>query len=193
MTYYIDFDNTLFNTVDFYNDLEIIMKNYGITSEMIDKYSNFNKLFSPIKLVNYCIEKYHINNEILNEINNHFKKANDYNYNDIDNFLVSIKKKGNRLVLLTYGNYLYQDLKIKNSGLAKYFDEIIITEKEKDTLELDFKNGIFIDDNPTVISKLLLKNPYKIIRIKRKNNRYSNIVINNMLVSEYENFKDIID
>ena len=192
MTYYIDFDNTLFNTVDFYNDLEIIMKKSGITDEMINEYNRDNKLFSPIEIVNYCIEKYGINSEILEKINNHFKKACDYKYDDIYDFLTNIKSNENKLVLLTYGDYLYQNLKIINSGLLKYFDDVIITEKEKDTLKLDFSSSIFVDDNPDVILKLLLKKPLKIIRIKRENNKYSSVVINNSIVSEYSNFKDII-
>ena len=195
MTYYIDFDNTLFNTVEFYNDMCLIMEKFGITDLMINEYENTidPRLFNPLKLVDYCIKKYQINKRVLEKVKLFFKNANNYLYNDSYDFLIKIKEKGHRLVLLTYGDYEYQNFKIINSGLIKYFDEVIITEYDKDTLELDFNNSIFVDDNPKVIRELLSKNPFKVIRIKRPNNKYSKEIINNSLVEEFINLNNIFE
>lgn len=192
MTYYIDFDNTLFDTVSFYNDLMNIMIKYGIDEERIQEYNRYNQnLFNPLKLINYNIEKYHINKEILNDVDNHFKNAYKYIYRDVINFLLKVKNSGSKLVLLTYGDYDYQDRKITSSCIKEYFDEVIITNQEKHSLDLDYKNGVFVDDNVDVINGLLQKSPYKIIRIKRLNNYHSQKLLNNSLVKEYVDLCDI--
>lgn len=192
MTYYIDFDNTLFDTVSFYNDLKIIMKNYGIDEEIIKKYHIENKgIYSPLKLIDYCIEKKIVDNKLIDEVVKHFNNAKKYLYDDAEDFLTKIKIIGNKLILLTYGDFDYQQKKIKPCLIEKYFDEIIITDKEKYSLDLDFKNGIFIDDNCKVIKGILIRNPYKVIRIKRSNNPRSKHILNSDLVDEYEDLKNI--
>lgn len=191
MTYYIDFDNTLFDTVSFYNDLKSIIKKHGIDEEIIKKYHiENNGIYSPLKLIDYCIEKKIVDNKILEDVNLHFENTGKYLYEDAKRFLERIKPN-NRLVLLTYGDYEYQQRKIMPCSIDEYFDEIMITDKEKYTLDLDFKNGIFIDDNCNVIKDLLSKEPYRIIRIKRLNNPRSKHILNNDLVDEYENLTSI--
>ena len=192
MTYYIDFDNTLFDTVSFYNDLKLIMNDYGIDEKIIKKYHIDNKgIYSPLKLIDYCIEKKIANNNIISEVMKHFDNAKKYLYNDAEDFLMRIKSNENKLVLLTYGDFDYQQKKIKPCLIEKYFDEIIITDKEKYSLDLDFKNGVFVDDNCKVIKGILTRNPYKVIRVKRINNPRSKHVLNNNIVFEHEDLKGI--
>ena len=54
MTYYIDFDNTIFDTVSFYNDLKKVMYSYGINNDIIDKYQEVS-CYSPLKLIDDLI------------------------------------------------------------------------------------------------------------------------------------------
>ena len=189
MTYYIDFDNTIFDTVSFYNDLKNVMHSYGINDDIIDKYQHI-LCYSPLKLINDLIEKKVIDKSILIDIDKVFNNGEDYLYQDALLFLEKVKSN-NKLALLTYGNYDYQERKINSSKTKDYFDEIIITDKSKASLELDYKNGIFIDDNTDVLQELLMINPSRLIRIKRSNNPRSNVVINNDFIEEYKDFNEI--
>jgi len=189
MTYYIDFDNTIFDTVSFYNDLKNVMHSYGINDDIIDKYQHI-LCYSPLKLINDLIEKKVIDKSILIDIDKIFNKGEDYLYQDALVFLEKIKTN-NKLVLLTYGNYNYQERKINSSKIQDYFNEIIITDKSKASLELDYQNGIFIDDNTDILQELLVRRPSKLIRIKRLNNPRSNVVINNDFIEEYKDFNEI--
>ena len=192
MTCYIDFDNTLFDTVSFYNDLKIIMNSYGITNDMIKKYRiEYNGIYSPLILIDDYIRKGLVDNKIIDEVDILFKKASRYLYSDAKKFLERIKLN-NKLVLLTYGDYEYQKRKITPCSIDECFNEIIITDKEKYTLDLDFENGVFIDDNCKVIKGILSKEPYKVIRIKRRNNPRSKDILNNNLVKEYNDLDSIV-
>ena len=110
MKYYIDFDNTLFNTESFYNDLLNIIKKYNISKKDIDLYYKdnlSNELFNPIKIINNLIKDKNINKEIKN----FFKDLSKYLYKDTIDFLEFIKND-NELILLTYGDFEYQNLKV---------------------------------------------------------------------------------
>ena len=189
MTYYIDFDNTIFDTISFYNDLKKVMHSYGINDDIIDKYQHIS-CYSPLELINDLIKKNVIDKSILIDIDKIFNKGEDYLYQDALVFLEKIKTN-NKLVLLTYGNYNYQERKINSSKIQDYFNEIIITDKSKASLELDYQNGIFIDDNTDILQELLVRRPSKLIRIKRLNNPRSNVVINNDFIEEYKDFNEI--
>lgn len=190
MTYYIDFDNTIFDTVSFYNDLKKIMYDYGINDTIIDNYQQQEKCYNPLNLIDDLIEKNAVDKSILIYIDKIFDNGEDYLYQDALLFLEKIKSN-NKLVLLTYGNQTYQERKINSSKIKDYFDEIIITDKSKASLELDYQNGIFIDDNTDVLQELLTRKPSKLIRIKRLNNPRSNVMINNDFIEEYKDFNEI--
>lgn len=192
MIYYIDFDSTLFNTTLFYHDLLEIFNKNSLTKEMVIEYkiSHNDKLYDPIKMANYYVEKGLVNNNIVIEIDDLFNKITNYLYDDAIKFLENNKDK--KLVLLTYGEYHYQKLKIDKCNITKYFSDIIITEHKKHHLDLDYQNGVFVDDNPIVINGLLKMNPNKIIRIKRVNNKYSKIPLISKKVINYPNLESVI-
>ena len=187
MKYYIDFDNTLFNTESFYNDLLKIIKKYNISKKDIDLYYKdnlSNELFNPIKIINNLIKDKNINKEIKN----FFKDLSKYLYKDTIDFLEFIKND-NELILLTYGDFEYQNLKVNKSLIKEYFNKIIVTSKNKGELDLDYKNSIFIDDSKEQIEGLLRKNA-KVIRIKREGSKHFNDAINE--VKEYNNLKSYV-
>lgn len=185
MNYYIDFDNTIFDTVSFHHDFLKILLNNGIEEEYIKKFYKDNGL-NPINLVNS------LNNEKINkEVDNLFKKAKNYLYKDALSFL---KNKGNKqYILYSYGYLDYQNKKIENANIKDYFDEVIITDTDKTKLDLDYQNGIFIDDNTKVIKELLKKNVNKVYRVKRSNNIHSEEILNDSRIIEIYNMKEIKD
>lgn len=190
MKYYIDFDNTLFDTESFYNDLVNLINKEKIKEEDINLIykEQFNKeLFNPIKIINYIIEKRNINKNLIKEINYFMKDISKYLYEDTIDFLEYLKQNNKEIVLLTYGDFNYQNEKISNCFIKEYFNQIIITSKLKGELDLDYQNSIFIDDSKEQIESLLKKNS-KVIRIKRKGNKHSIDEISNVL--EYASLEE---
>ena len=190
---YIDFDSTLFDTHSFYNDFINICNNYGIETNKIEllkkKLFNDEKLFNLDVLINNIVNKYNIDSSIYLEVDKLY--SNKYVYSDSLWFLKKLKNNYN-LVLLTYGDIIYQAKKIKASKLEKYFDNVIITNKHKGNLGLDYKDSIFIDDSLDEINDIRNRNPKKIIRIKRNSLNIKNeLKLDNVLV--YTNFKQIFE
>ncbi len=183
MNYYIDFDNTIFDTVSFHNDLIKIILDNNVSKEYIDGYYHKNGV-NPIDLVNHLC-----NPVITNEVEKLFKRASNYLYKDALEFLSH--KSFNNYILYTYGDIDYQNKKIDNCGILEYFDEVIITDDIKTNIKLDYKNGIFIDDNTKVIKDLLDKGVNKIYRIKRENNVHSDEVLDDDRIIEIYSMKDI--
>ena len=190
MKYYIDFDNTLFDTESFYNDLLQVVNEYGINHKKINDYYNqklSHSLFNPINIINKLIEKHKLKYEIKQELDLFFQDLSKYLYNDTIDFLEYLIKNNYEINLLTYGDFDYQQEKINKSKIKDYFNKIIITNKHKALLDLDYENSIFIDDNKIQLEGLI-KKKCKVIRIRRKGNKHYDDEVNDVL--EYRNFSE---
>lgn len=188
---YIDFDGTLYNTDSFYKDFLDINLKYGISKEEIELIKNNifkNSLFNIDVLSDYIIKKYNLRNNYKEEVNKLFNLK--YVFDDIIYCLEKLKDKY-ELIILTYGDYNYQNKKIEGSNLKKYFKDIIITNNKSNVSNIDYKNSIFIDNNPNEIKKFIDVNAFKVIRIRRDIDKYSVIDIEND-VNEYKSFKEIL-
>jgi len=141
-------------------------------------------LFSFAKLM---ANRFNVNEQkVLEDVENVIINSSDVTFEDAKRFVKRLKENGHKLTILTYipdkKNRDYQIKKIKGSGIEKYFDDIIITSEYKFTLDLDYKNSIFIDDDPRDLNGLYEKKPIKVIRIRKKNNKRSKIDIDNKKV-----------
>ena len=203
MNYYIDFDNTLYETAKLTEImLEKIVESISLESKRdikeIEKIkTEFNStkdnIFSFAKLM---ANRFNVNEQkVLEDVENVIIISSDVTFEDAKRFVKRLKENGHKLTILTYipdkKNRDYQIKKIKGSGIEKYFDDIIITSEYKFTLDLDYKNSIFIDDDPRDLNGLYEKKPIKVIRIRKKNNKRSKIDIDNKDIEEYESFDDI--
>lgn len=187
MKIYLDFDGTLFNTDKFYQDYLNLFQKYGLDEDLINNIKL--ELFKTTKfnldiLTNYLVKKYNLDNNILLKVNNLYNSS--YVFKDVIPFLE--KYKNLEINLLTYGEYNYQLKKIDGSNLKKYFKDIIITDKDKSKLNLDYQNNLFIDNNPNEIKKFLevTKN---VIRIRREEDKYSKLDSNSR---EYKSLLEIV-
>lgn len=186
MKIYIDFDGTLFNTDKFYQDYLVILNKYNISSFEIEKMKKelfTNRRFNLDILTDYIISKYNIKN-LKQEVESLYN--NSYVFEDVIPFLE--KYKNYNLILLTLGDIDYQNRKIESSNLSKYFQDIIITDVDKSQLDINYKDNLFIDNNPKELIKFQ-NNGGKIIRIRRIEDKYSVIDLDNVL--EYKNFFDL--
>ena len=208
MNFYIDFDNTLYNTkaltFDMLENLALyISKTQNVNKEDLLKElkSKFNRenIYNIFELCKYFENKYNMQNSQLQlVIIKTLENGSRYVYSDVDQFLEKLKGEDCNLFILTKAdgedNIEYQKMKIEGSEIKKYFssDPIIIT-KPKGELELDYKNGIFIDDNPKELKSLYDAGAKRIIRIKRPNAKYSNEELNISEIEEYTELSDIPD
>ena len=184
MNYYIDFDNTLYETAKLTSKMltnvaNVISLKTGKEYESIFEYVKNNFDSTNDNIFTYgkkLAEKYDVDGDDINDaINNAINNGRDFIFPDARLFLIKLKELGHKVYILTYlpkTNQEYQMQKIKGSGIASFFDGIIMTT--------DYKfNG------------LLEKNPIRVIRIRKENNKRSKIDINNPLIEEYRDFGDI--
>ena len=203
MNYYIDFDNTLYNTPLLTHKMlnsiaESINKQTNINSA--DLYeeckSMFNRehIYNIYELAKYFANKYKLDDTtVINNLNNIILNGSDLVFDDTIPFLKKLKENGHKLYMLTYckDSLEYQSIKIAGSKLADFFDALYITSVPKYTLDIDYTNGIFIDDNPDDLLGLYSKNAKEVIRLRRKENKYSIKDIDNNSIKEYLNFEEI--
>lgn len=204
MNIYIDFDNTLFNTPLLTKSMLTLISN-----EIINKHNelNFNDIYDELKgIFNreniYCIydlaihfaKKYELDSEnLLKNINNVIANTKDFLYDDSISFLKNLKETGHKLFILSYcpDSLKYQAAKISGSGISDYFDAIYITSVPKYELDINYQDGIFIDDNPKDLIGLYSKNPKQVIRLRRDGNKYSISELDNSKIKEYKLLSEI--
>ena len=203
MNYYIDCDNTLYETAKLTTYMlkaicDTVVEKRGIAYEEIDSYvkENFNSTkdniftFAKETGVKFEIDPIEVENNVKAVVDN----GNDIVFEDAERFLARLKENGHEVHILTYipkTNQEYQMKKLLGSGLMKYFDTITITSKYKFLLDMDYTQGIFIDDDPRDLNGLYEKNPIKVIRIRKPNNKRSKIDIDNKDIEEFVSFDDI--
>ena len=205
MKYYIDFDNTLFNTPLLTNAMLTLISN-----EIFKEHSslNFDEVYAECKsmfnrehiyniyeLALYFSEKYNLDSEKVRKNLNHIiANTEDFLYEDSIDFLKELKEAGHNLYILSYdaNSLTYQSAKISGSGIANYFDALYITSVPKYTLDINYEDGIFIDDNPSDLVGLYSKNPIQVIRIRREGNKYSSKEIDNSNIKEYKTLSEIV-
>ena len=189
MNFFIDFDHTLYNTPLLTNDMlnalaAYICKNTNENQENIfqllkDKFKRgTNNIYDIYKLIEYFGNqyKYDINKatEIVNKV---ISNGQSYLFDDSIPFLKSLKKDNHKIYILSYNEteVYFQAIKITGSGLLPFVDGIFPTTSIKGDIPLDFSKCIFIDDKPKDLISIYNNKPYKIFRIRRKNDTYSEI------------------
>lgn len=203
MNYYIDFDNTLYETAKLTNLIldeivKFISETTNVDREPINEYidENFNSTTARFFKFAETIAKYFNadSKKIVEKVERVIANGEQIVFEDARRFLKRIKEEGHKVTIVTYtpkANCEYQMKKILGSGLSEYFDTTIITSELKATLDLDYTNGIVIDDDPRDLNQLYEKNPIKVIRIRKQNNKRSKIDLENKNIEEYESFDDI--
>lgn len=193
---YIDFDGTLYNSDRLTTLFIQICEKYGLTkedevqaeTELFDE----RYLFDMDKVVKYLCQKYNLPKQMLVEVEKLYNNQNIFT--DIEENLTKLKESNKyEMIILTYGDISHQQKKIKASKLSKYFENIIIIDSDKSKIQnIDYKNGIFIDNNPAQIDNFIRAGAKKVIRIKRPTDKYSKFDTINK-VSEYKDFTTLID
>ena len=205
MNYYLDFDNTLYETSRLSNDMlkglayEISKKTSISENDIFDELkSMFNRenIYNIYKLAKYFAKKYNIEESVLiDKVEGIILDGKKYVYNDVISFLKELKEKNNIINVLTYvakEDLSYQLTKIKGSGLSEYFDNIIISSSLKFNLDLKYEEGIFFDDNPRDLLGLASRNPKILVRVRRDENKHNKQELDIKNLVECKTLKDYI-
>ena len=204
MNFFIDFDHTLYNTPLLTNDMLNALAAYicqttnknqeNIFQLLKDKFKRgTNNIYDIYKLIEYFGNeyKYDINTatEIVNKV---ISNGQSYLFEDSIPFLKSLKKDNHKIYILSYNeNEVYfQAIKIAGSGLLPYVDGIFPTTSIKGDIPLDFSKCIFIDDKPKDLISIYNNHPFKIFRIRRKNDTYSEIETN-LPIPEFTSLEEL--
>lgn len=182
--YYIDFDNTLYETGRLTKEVlitfsKVIGKAKEINPNIVleELKNSFNSTTDNFEsFASELATKYTINENILQS---HLRRiiledGPSFVFPDALEFLKKLQENGEKVCILTFvsqkKNLKQQSVKLAGSGILPYVDEIYNTTRYKFKLEIDYKNGIFIDDSPRDIEGLYNAGARNIIRMKKPNN-----------------------
>ncbi|MBI4778863.1 HAD family hydrolase [Candidatus Falkowbacteria bacterium] len=112
----------IFNKEDFRADYKKYFKDAGVNFDL-DKYFG---ILRDEGRVDDLREK-----NLKLEVEKLISRIDDYLKVDAENVLKYFKGLGDKLILITFGNKKWQEEKVKNLSIKKYFDEIIFEEKDK--------------------------------------------------------------
>ena len=201
---YIDFDSTLYDTnkIRRVDKLiaELLQNSANITCEEaereVENCINELEKFRPFEICKNLEKKYGLKANALREgVEEFLACGKKFVFEDSTNFLKEIAQKGYEVNILTYTNksFDYQMLKIVGSEISSFVDNIIICSKHKGSLNLDYENSYFIDDNPVEIKSLFDAGVKKdrLIRMRRDGAIYSKIKIDDDICTEVKNFNEI--
>ena len=205
--YYIDFDNTLYETGKLTKDVlydlsktistsknlnfqEVLTNLQNSFNSTIDNFESFAEGLSKKYDIKYNILLRHLQNIII-------LQGSNYVFPDAFQLLEKLKEKNEPVCILTYvaqrKNLHQQALKLAGSGILPYVTEVYNTTRYKFDLQLDYKNGIFIDDSPRDLEGLYKAGAKNLIRIKKPNNekRTSKKLNLPIEIPTYESFEEI--
>lgn len=182
MKIFIDFDDVLFNTKQFREDLVDIFKRNGVAEEQYEEEKYWDRKYNLKKQIKSLGDKYGVDTDKLTkDTDNLFVDTRRYVFPDVKEFLEKAEKTS--LFLISYGDQEIQWRKIEKARLGDKFQEIIITGDKVKAVEdvlkkykdIKIRESYFIDDRSTYIDKM--KNAFPeitTILIKRPEGRYNN-------------------
>jgi FMN phosphatase YigB (HAD superfamily) len=182
--YYIDFDNTLYETGKLTKDVlaglaSTIAAENGLNKSSVleDIKASFNSTIDNFfTLAKKLSLRYHIKYKLLYTTITNLIISNGHKYvfPDALEFLKKLKDANEDVCILTYvansQNISQQALKLTGSGILAYVSEVYTSTRYKYELELDYENNVFIDDSPRDLEGLYKSGARKLIRIKKPNN-----------------------
>lgn len=164
---FIDFDKTLFDTNQVRERLVRIFGQFGFSKDEIDQTylaESLDGKFSPerqakrlngIRSFNLKVAELKIKSMIFD--------SNKLLYSDSIDFLDNIDRNKYEVDLLSYGNMEFQMRKVKHSGISDKFDNVYITDIEKQIYLKDVVRGdeefIVIDDKIDNLEKISAEYP----------------------------------
>lgn len=199
----LDFDDTIFNTHQLIQEFFKIFQKEGFTEEQfwnvyqknIKEIGSFDKnLIIDLLFEINIFDK----EKIQTEINFIIKRSEQFVYTDFFDFILKFKKED--LILLSYGAFDFQKIKIDNSGVSEYFSEVIITLKNKADRIEEIKNKdnetfVFIEDKAESIDDVKRRFPNIVtMKMTRPQGRHSIITkLTDYVIQDLNEARNIIN
>jgi FMN phosphatase YigB (HAD superfamily) len=201
----IDFDDVIFNTKQFREDLISVFLESGISKEAYDESyydpsdDRIVKTYDPRAQIERLDGKFDVNAEkLLNDINAFMKSAEKYVFEDVVSFIEFFGK--DNAYVISFGDIAFQEEKVNNSGIRRIVKGVTITDKlkavavsrmmeEKD--EFPDKKIFFLDDRVEQIHDVKEKFPgIMTILVKRPEGRYQEMMKESCCDFEAHNLKE---
>lgn len=186
MKIFIDFDDVLFNTGEFNSQFERAFGSCGVTRALF--LSTYKKARERKGIYNYSFDRHLAllecdhgfdSRKIITAVTDLSRSAEKFVFSDAEDLLVALQGKGHELYLVSFGAPSIQEGKVRGSGLAKYFTQLVVGEiskgkKIKEILRAgDGAKSIFIDDRCAHIDNVKKNCPLIItILVERPEGRY---------------------
>ncbi|MBY6085954.1 HAD family hydrolase [Priestia flexa] len=216
-----DLDDTLISEREYidsgYKHIASLLNAQGI-GERDDLYHMLSNLFeeSPINVFNRLFESLNISyttsdiRNLVNEYRNHFPTINFFD--DVIPCLNELKKRAFKLGIITDGYAITQKTKLRSLAASTYFNEIVITDELgreywkphqkpfeiiRERLQVEYKEMIYIGDNPEKDFYISNIYPIQTIRIDRqgvyKNRTYMNGIREHYAIKDLDSFLMLLD
>jgi FMN phosphatase YigB (HAD superfamily) len=166
MTIICDFDNALFDTRRFLSQLAKEWGACGVSeAHFLRCYRAVRKkeLYSPGRHI-AALGPAAVKNRaaLLARVRTLHNGARGFLFKDVIPCLTRWKRKGHRLVLLTYGDRAFQRAKLSNSGLLPFFQQVIVTSSPHKLAMVQRvvsrnRDVVIIDDNLEALRRLQRK------------------------------------
>lgn len=135
----IDFDDTLFNTHAFKQARLKALENIGVSSALFwttYKQARVNNdgifTYSDRRHAEILASEGFSEEKIFQALNKVTLNMKDFLTVDAEDFLQNLTLLKQPLILLSLGDAEFQELKVKSSGIAKYFERIFFVDKTKE-------------------------------------------------------------
>lgn len=164
LTIICDFDNALFDTRKFLSQLGKEWSAYGVSRALfLRSYRSVRRkgLYSPGRHISALGPKAGERKAALLATVRHLQKGSRrFLFKDVIPCLQRWQRRGYRLILLTYGERVFQRAKLEKSGISRLFERAIVTRdpyKVTAVQRLAGKDGrvVIIDDNFDALRRLL--------------------------------------
>ncbi|EKD58770.1 MAG: hypothetical protein ACD_56C00055G0006 [uncultured bacterium] len=202
---FIDFDDVIFNTKKFKEDLRKIFFGFGISDECYEKtYYAYDdkrlvKVYDPRAQIRRIADLQTVNEEkILSTLDSFMEHCSSYVFPDVEEFISSMKREN--VYLLSYGDIEFQGEKINKSGIKDKISNVFITDKLKSDIvsiileKQQFESGekiFFLDDRIEQIADVKRRNPGSItILIKRPEGRYQEMQMEDCCNHQAHNLRE---
>ncbi len=155
---FVDLDFTIFDTGKFENDMWNVFASRNVSRKDYEETYRQSLCTTSKELFDYSFQEqvdflrqrgYKLDDEVVGELD----KLVDNNYllADSVDFIKFVKIISTKVILLTAGDFKFQEEKIERSGLGLLFDEIVILSGHKDDYLQPFIDGgnkiLFVNDS----------------------------------------------
>lgn len=191
MHIFLDFDDTIFHTKMFREELKKVFALCGVSEEVFqDSYKAVKQshdLYEKMitydfdSHIEYITEHYDVDPQCLLDHTDEFlSRSKEYLFSDVSEFIAWARDQKTNLFLVSYGTSSFQEKKVIYSQIETMFSQCSVGDENKGDVvsrileKMPDETSWFVDDKTSFINDVKEKNPQvKTILLKRDEARYN--------------------